>query len=253
MASKKSTAKPAVLGRVVDVEFLAARDIYDRLSAGGTFNTEEVHVGQSKAPFSFKVPASIKLDQSVWTVKEEAQLAVELREALSSARKLNSGLLNDHGIWTWLGVEVLRDYVVNRWCGGYENGRPQNSSRCEYFLTGDGVHAQTRCAVRRLYIAAETSFRADGDDRWVEKFLQNADIYSSIFERRLGMDSELAVAMLDSYLSLGSGSRTVYRRASKLIGLILSTTTLEALDRRDKRALVQEAVSEVTLGLIDGK
>jgi len=252
MASKKTSATPSVLGRVVDVEFLAARDIYDRLSSGSAFSTEVVQVGASTAPFTFAVPPGITLDQERWRPADEAKLAVALRDALAGARSLNSGLVNDHGVWTWLGVEVLRDYVVNRWCGGYEDGRPQKPGNCDYFLTGDGVHAQTRCAVRRLYIAAETSHRADGDSRWVQKFLQNADIFSSIFERRLGMDSELAVAMLDSFLGLGSGSRPVYRRASKLIGLILSTTSLEALDRQDKVALVADAVAEVSLGLIDG-
>jgi Family of unknown function (DUF6339) len=241
-----------VLRKVVDVEFMVARDVYDRLCSGNQFLLEDVQVQSATIPFDFRVSPNLDLAQSRWIVEDEVEVAISLHKALHEAKTIRSGLLNEHGIWTWIGVEVLRDYVVNRWCKGYENGRPQSPEKCEYFLTGDGVHAQSRCAVRRLYIAAETSVRADGDYRWIAKFLDNADIFSAIFERRLGMDSELAVAMLDAYSSLGSGSRATYRKASKLIGLALSTTCLEALDKADKRALVDDALNEVSLGLVDG-
>jgi hypothetical protein len=231
---------------------MVARDVYDRLCSGSQFLIEDVQVQSVTVPFDFRVSPNLDLAQSVWKVEDEVEVAISLHKALHEAKTTRSGLLNEHGIWTWIGLEVLRDYVVNRWCNGYENGRPQSPEKCDYFLTGDGVHAQSRCAVRRLYIAAETSFRAESDYRWVAKFLANADIFSAIFERRLGMDSELAVAMVDAFTSLGTGSRATYRKASKLIGLALSTTCLEALDKADKRALVNDAVSDVALGLVDG-
>jgi hypothetical protein len=251
MAASKKSHGNNTLRRIIDVEFITTSQVFEELCSGRSFPSEEVLINDKSVGFSLKLPKGLDLHQESWSSKDEALLAIALREALSVARKSNPGLLNDHGVWAWIALEQLRPYVVNRWCDGFDPvNQPKKPSGCAYFLTGDGVHAQSRCAPRRIFIAAETSFRADGNSRSVEKFLEKSDIFSSIFERKLGLDAELAVEMVQNFYAT-KAPRETYRRATKLIGLILGTTCLEALERQEKKLLVKEAMNEVSSSLID--
>jgi hypothetical protein len=251
MATIKKSQSGNTLKRIIDVEFISSSHIFEEICAGRSLPTEEVLVNNKPINFLLKPPRGLDLQQENWSAKDEALLAVALRDSLSDARIANPGLLNDHGVWAWIALEQLRSYVVNRWCGGFDSANhPVKPSGCNYFLTGDGVHAQSRCAPRRIYIAAETSFRADGNSKTVEKFIEKSDIFSSIFERKLGLDPELAVEMVQVFYAT-KATRETYRKATKLIGLVLGTTCLEALDRQEKKQLVEEAMDEVSTSLID--
>ena len=236
MTTNKEKGFP--IKRVVDVEFLSAKQIAEAIGNKADLPLEDVKVDGKQ------------LELKILQTDDDAKLAESLHGSLSVVRDLKPDLLNDHGFWTWLGLYPLRDHVITRWCGGYENGWPKNPSRCSYFLTGDGVHAQSRCAPRRLYIAALTSQRAEGDYSRIPLVLKTADIFSTIFERKLGLDPELAVEMLLQFDPIRSDRRK-YRTAAKLLGLILATVCLEDLDREEKKQLVADAIDEVSLQLID--
>ena len=224
--------------RIIDVEFLSAKQIYESIGNKADLPLEDVLVNGRQPQLS------------ILRTNDDSKLAESLYESLAGIRKEKPALLNDHGFWAWLGLYPLRDHVITRWCDGYENGWPRSPSRCSYFLTGDGVHAQSRCAPRRLYIAAHTSRRAEGNYSQVPLILKTADIFSTVFERKLGLDPELAMEMVTQFDRIRT-SRKTYRTAAKLLGLSLATICLEDLDREEKRQLVTDAIDEVSLRVID--
>ncbi len=224
--------------RIIDVEFLSAKQIADTIGSKGEFPTEDVTV--SGKPLNFTLEYS----------EDDFKLAKNLHVALLQVRQASPGLLNDHGFWTWIALYPLRDHVVRRWCDGYEDGRPKKESGCNYFLTGDGVHAQSRCAPRRLFIAAHTSKAGGGDYSRIPLILKNSDIFSAVFERKLGLDPVIALEMFLQFEAAKADRRT-YRHAAKLVGLILATICLEDLNDAEKAQIVSDALQEVSDTIIE--
>lgn len=226
--------------RIVDVEFLSAKQIADTIGSSSDFPTEDVTV--SGKPVTFTLEYS----------DDDFELAKNLHLALLQVRQASPGLLNDHGFWTWIALYPLRDHVVRRWCDGYEDGRPKKESGCNYFLTGDGVHAQSRCAPRRLFIAAHTSKTGGGDYSKIPLILKTSDIFSAVFERKLGLDPEIALEMFIQFEETKADRKT-YRHAIKLVGLILATICLEDLDSTEKAQIVRDALDEVSETIIESE
>ena len=243
-----STKGSKQLFRVRNIEYLSAAEIHEKIMDGSPFDLEQVYFEGNPVEFNLKIPKGMDLSQLTWTTEDEAMLAEALYEALSEVKKVSLGLLTDPGVWAWIGITQLTEYVINRWCGGWKS-TPESIDirKYDYFLTGFGNHKQTRCAVRRLYIAADASWRCDNNFESVHPFIEKADLYTSIFERALGVDPELAVEMVTQYRDL---SRAEYRKAIKLVGLILSTASLEYLNRTEKSVIVSDAKSEMTSNLI---
>jgi hypothetical protein len=225
--------------RIVDLEFLSAKQIADTIASGDNFQVEDVLVNGAN------------LELNIVETTDEVAIAENLHQELLGIRQAAPWLLRDHGFWSWLALYPLREHVVSRWCDGYDGRRPKKETGCAYFISGDSVHGQARCASRRLYIAADTSKRADNNYSHVGLILKTSDKFSTVFERKLGLDAELAVEMFLQFESTGADRKT-YRTATKLLGLILGTVCLEDLDRHDKKKLVSEALQEVSQTLIDG-
>lgn len=240
------------LQRVLGHESLSAEEIQGVLSRGADFSREEIRVGGSALTFRIKEELltdlrslgtktpSIELDYVF-----ESRLAKAIHEGLKPLRRADPNLLRDPGIWTWLGLYPIRDYVIHRWCGGLNStGGPLLTSRCSYFLTSDSLQGQARCAVRRLWIAADACERAGGGSADLLKLLKSTDLYTGIFERMIGLDAELAVEVAAQFVGLSEDER---RRGLRLLGAVLSTTMLEVLDsRQQKAALVVAAKSEAS-------
>jgi hypothetical protein len=236
------------LYRIKNIEYLTAAEIQRKIVQNEDFETEKVIFGGSPIPFKFKSPKSLDVKKKKWSTDDEAKLAVALFESLSPTRDASVGLLSDPGIWAWIGLTQFPDYVINRWCDGVVTGsEPKDIKKFEYFLTGYGNHTQTRCALRRLYIAANASWRAENTFDFVHPFLEKADLFTSIFERNIGADAGLAVEIVKQYKDL---TRKQYRVAIKLIGLILSTMSLEYIDEKEKKAIVAEAKAAISSGLV---
>ena len=119
-------------------------------------------------------------------------------------------------------------------------------------MTGDGVHAQSRCAPRRLFIAAHTSKTGCGDYSKIPLILKNSDIFSAAFERKLGLDPEIALAIVVQF-EQSKADRKTYRHAVKLVGLILATICLEDLDEAAKAQIVSDALQEVSNPIIESE
>ena len=236
------------LYRIKNIEYLTAVEVQRRIVQKEDFETEKVIFGGAPIPFKFKSPKGLDIKKKKWSTDDEAKLAVALFESLSPTRDASAGLLSDPGIWAWIGITQFPDYVINRWCDGVVTGsEPKDIKKFEYFLTGYGNHTQTRCALRRLYIAANASWRAESTFDFVHPFLEKADLFTSIFERNIGADSGLAVEIVKPYKDL---ARKQYRVAIKLIGLILSTMSLEYIDEKEKKAIVAEAKAAISSGLV---
>ena len=67
-------------------------------------------------------------------------------------------------------------------------------------------------------------------------------MYTGIFERRLGLDSEIAVELV---VALSGRDRAVARYVLRSVELMLSTVSLEYLDRNQKRKLIADAISDI--------
>ena len=248
MVNKKTTKlKFENLGRLVDAMRTSPSDIFQVLSSGSNFDFETVTDGDDVIDFELDL-SGIDIKKNTWTVDDEVELAIAIYESLDTAKRVSLQYLIDPGIWSWIALSQIRDYVINRWCDGYAtNGSPSKPEACSYFLSGHSSQKQTRCAPRRLYIAADSSIKAEGDYSHVKALLQNTDLYSAIFERQLGSDAELAVEIATVFKD---SKREVYRPGIKLVGILLSTVALEVLDRKAKHQLVVDAFNEVSEKLV---
>ena len=232
------------LGRVVGSAGLGASSVSVYLSNGKKLDdvVEEVLVDGKSVMFDLGLPWKLA-DITKPTAKDEAIIAEALYNALIPARQVSPKLLRDQEVWTWIGLVPLRDYVVNRWCDGYSpSGGVYKAGGCSYFLTGDALVSQARCGARRLWIAASTSFRADGDNRHILNFLKRTDLYTGIFERMVGLDAELAAEIAGQSVD---ETEKIRRDTVRMVGQVLSTTVLESLDRKSKAVLVADCLSEV--------
>lgn len=251
MAASKISEQNVYVQRVVEVGYLTAGEIYEKFLTRDAIDCELVtDENGNPIPFDFRWPKGVSANQESWSVPEEIELAQAIHKAFIPARQANLAHLVDHGIWTWIALRQIDSYVVNRWCGKFDDiGRPNNRSACSFFLTGESMQKQTRCASRRLYVAADTSFRANGDYSALPYILENTDVFSSLFERKLGIDAELTVEFAQM-IHDQKLKRSEYRKAIKLLGLILGTTCLEFLSRTDKKELIQEAIKESSSTII---
>ena len=66
-------------------------------------------------------------------------------------------------------------------------------------------------------------------------------MYTGIFERRLGLDSEIAVELA---LALSDKERAHARYVLRSVELMLSTVALEYLDRGQKKKLITDAIAD---------
>lgn len=243
------------LQRILGQEYLSAEEIQSVLSRGADFSREEIRTGDGA--LSFRISKELLLDlrslgAKVPTIKLdhvfESRLAEAIHEGLKPLRKADPSLLRDPGLWTWLGLYPLRDYVIYRWCEGPNStGGPLRTDRCSYFLTTDSLQGQARCAVRRLWIAADACERAGGGSADLLNLLKSTDLYTGIFERMIGLDAELAVEVAAQFVGLAEDER---RRGLRLLGAVLSTTMLEVLDSRQQKAVLVAAAKSEVSGII---
>lgn len=235
------------LHRVERAAELTPQDVFRRLLDDTPFEATRIEIDGT--------PVALDIDTAVlrslrgrteFSGDEETRLAIALYRALLPAREARPSLLRDPGVWLWLGVEVFRPYVLVRWCGATPQSMvPRSSESCRYFLTGDALVRQTRCALRRLWIAADASFRARGNDGAVAANLALTDLYTAVFERMLGLDAELACA-LTTRLVGPEHNEEFRRRVVMAVGARLSTVALECLDAGEKAQLVSEAIADMS-------
>ncbi|MEI7987028.1 MAG: DUF6339 family protein [Armatimonadota bacterium] len=193
-----------------------------------------------KISVDFEKEIGSNVDPSV-----EAALAIAIHEAIAPVKSQSPEIVKDNGFWMWFGLEICREQMIDRWCGGRnEDGNIRNERRASYFLSGDSLVKQSRCGVRRLWVAAEISKRCDGDYRHTQALLEIRDVFTGIVERMAGLDAELAVELMLHLKKLTTEDlrREVLRNTS----VVLSTVAVETLDRKQKADLVELVVQDVT-------
>jgi len=235
------------LSRVDEWADLTAQDVYSKIINNENFAVSPVKFNDT--PIDFDFDASVQrglVGRTAFSVDDEIKIAIALHEALIPARQASPALLRDPGVWMWIGLQELRDYVLIRWCGAKRTSMlPVTPERCSYFLTGDALVRQARCAVRRLWIAANASHRARSNYSAVAANLALTDLYTGVFERMLGLDAELACA-LTAELHKPKYLEAFRRKVLIGVGIRLSTVALECLDAGQKGHLIKEVIDDLT-------
>jgi len=241
LMAPKNTLHRSKIGHYSDSETLR---ILNGVVSG---DFEEVRVA-SKSISLGKFPEITKKElAAISTAAVEAKIAQELYEALAPALKAEPNLLADPGVWAWVSLVPMREYMVARWSKSLASADSDSDSneetKFDYFYTNrNNLKQHTRCGTRRLYIAAAACIKADGDFGNLKKFFESTDLYTGIFERRLGLDSEIAVELV---AALSGKDRAVARYVLRSVELMLSTVSLEYLDRNQKRKLIADAISDM--------
>jgi|GEM_PF-2480955 len=184
-------------------------------------------------------------------IETEATLAIAIHELLAPVRKANPALLKDNGFWMWLGLGVCQEQIVDRWCGGRSpSGGLRLPNGASYFISGDSLVKQSRCGVRRLWIAADISQRCEGDYSHTLGLLASRDLFTGITERMVGLDAEMAIELM---LQLSAVNRPVnglkvedFRRlVLRKVSVVMSTVAIELLNRRQKSELIKLVIQEM--------
>ncbi len=180
----------------------------------------------------------------VQTQQFETKCAAELIEALEPVQKANPNLLSDPKFWAWVSLVPMRDYILGRWCGGaglFGKVLPADISTSYFFTKRGDLKGHTRSGARRLYIAAKACKSADGNLDNLSKFFADTDLFTGIFERRISLDSEIAVELA---IALVDKDRATRRYVLRSVQLMLGTIALEYLNRKQKKALIEMALAD---------
>ena len=180
----------------------------------------------------------------VKTQEFETKCANKLFDALEPVQKVNPNLLSDPKFWAWISLVPMRDYILGRWCGGaglFGEVLPADISISYFFTKRGDLKGHTRSGARRLYIAAKACQFADGNFDNLSKFFADTDLFTGIFERRLSLNSEIAVELA---IALVDKDRATRRFVLRSVQLMLGTIALEYLDRKQIKALIETALAD---------
>lgn len=180
----------------------------------------------------------------IQTQEFETKCANELFGALEPVQKLNPNLLLDPKFWAWVSFVPMRDYILGRWCGGaglFGKALPADISISYFFTKRSDLKGHTRSGARRLYIAAKACHLADGNLDNLSKFFVDTDLFTGIFERRISLNSEIAVELA---IALVDKDRATRRYVLRSVQLMLGTIALEYLNRKQIKALIEMALAD---------
>lgn len=118
----------------------------------------------------------------------DAELAEPLHTAM---RGLQRRQATDMRLWHWLCTNPaqLRTFVWHRWRGAVpvETSDAMRPSLAAHFLGRASLNGFSRNALARIYLCAETLHSEEDGYELVRRALGNTDLYSGIFERKLGL------------------------------------------------------------------
>ncbi len=181
----------------------------------------------------------------------EVQVAIGLHEWLRPVISDDPLRLKDDAMWTWISCFPLREYALRRWCGGGGlDGQPLvGGAGLDRLISKSTIHGQARCASRRLFIAADTSWREKGDYSRLNDFFSDTDLFSTIFERQIFLRPALAGALIDRFkehepfLAKTGERRLTWRRIARSLNLALGSFVLESLDEEEIKNFVDSVTA----------
>ena len=212
--------------------------------AAATSNFKVVRVGDADIGLSGFPTITASDLLKVQTQEFETKCATELFDALEPVKDANPNLLSDPKVWAWISLVPMRDYILGRWCDGaglFGKVLPADISTSYFFTKRSDLKGHTRSGARRLYIAAKACHSADGNLDNLSKFFADTDLFTGIFERRISLDSELAVELA---IALVDEDRATRRYVLRSVQLMLGTIALEYLNRKQKKALIDMALAD---------
>jgi hypothetical protein len=135
--------------------------------------------------------------------------------------------------WQWLAIEVLQDFVWERWF----NGRPADQakavsspSRALRFLGSASLVGASRNAICRLYCVAERLHTPEDGYKWCTSVFSQQDKQQSIFERKFGLYPPACLAILK--LTAGKPG-AVTQAISKRLNHIATTLVVDAMTEQE--------------------
>jgi len=203
-----------------------------------------VKIDKREISFDLSIDINKSNFGDVATQSFETQCAEKLYKALEPVRQADPNLLFDPRIWAFINLYPMREYNLARWCDGvglFGKTLPAEMPVGYFFTKRGDLKGHTRCGARRLYIAAHACQASDGNLNNLSKFFSDTDLYTQIFERRMSLDSELALALA---IKLETLSRAERRFALRSVQLMLATISLEYLNRQRKESLIDSALSD---------
>lgn len=231
---------------VADTDILSDARTLEILNNGATTTSNFKIVKDGNTDIFLEDFPTITLSDlpKVQTQEFETKCAIELFNALEPVQKVNPNLLSDPKFWAWISLVPMRDYILGRWCGGaglFGKVLPADISTSYFFTKRGDLKGHTRSGARRLYIAAKACQLADGNFDNLSKFFADTDLFTGIFERRLSLNSEIAVELA---IALVDKDRATRRYVLRSVQLMLGTIALEYLDRKQIKALIETALAD---------
>lgn len=211
---------------------LSTSEVPGALERPGGLKTESLGCSADLTPMLDRVQEDLESAPGLGT-KTDPTYAELLHTAL---RDLPRRVLLDPRLWQWLSLGPFSTYTLARWCDieGPEEAQSLPKSQRVRFVGSASLSGIARSSTGRLFWGAEAAWRTDGDYERVKKVFSSADVFVGIFERRLGLDPERAMALLGVVLKI-RGKKAEERRRTVLreVNMVLSTTSLEALEPKD--------------------
>jgi hypothetical protein len=170
-----------------------------------------------------------RIDDGAPMSSMDVELAHRVHQTLTFDRKTAS----DTGVWHYLTVHELPDFVRHRWGGGGAVSR-------ERFLG-----SLKRNALARLWWGAELTRRPGGDYSLTRVLFApggGQDLYEQVLGHRFSNYPPAAVAFVDI---AGRKPRNVIRATSVTLSQMLTTIVLEGLGQGEVNDLVSSVVARV--------
>ncbi len=199
-----------------ELDFTTFETMIEEITSGSTALTREVVAG--------------------W----DRQLAPVLHGVMSV---LPRAILADMGVWHWLCIVPFKNLVWLRWRRENFPGRVEGNlpvAQRARFLGTPTLNGVSRNTLARLYWVAHALHTPEDGYRNVDAALRRQDAFQAIFERRFGLYSPAARAMLEF---AKDRSELEVRAKARDLNHALTTIAVEALPQDGIQSLIQDIES----------
>ncbi len=211
--------------------------------AGGRWTYESNRV--TAPPFTLSIPAS----RAVFTETDLENTRI-VYEALRQLTPLQAA---QPRLWAYMTHHTYWDYMRRRWAIEGDTDRDAASFiRERYFFGPNLARALVRNGIARLWWYGYCSYDAKRSDSFelTAVLLKNLDIAQSILERSFSLNISVTQTLLEALLERDQRQRPFYNREkvrvlARHLVRVGGVTILDALDKRDLRALIDAKIDQL--------